>query len=206
MSPPTCRPRPSSTPAPTASRATPSISGWCWGSSAWPLPSTASGCWWRWCPSPSSSATVSSPARKPISSASSATSIAATARGCGDGCSAACVVIACFLQSGLQLQQVRAITRGEPRDRRDAWSAPAALLPALQDWMFTRPHGMDFFVNIRATMLDDHAWYAPFVEVYTAEKLPWATTPAVHSFATQPDLEGYRPLVEAFAREGARPA
>jgi MFS family permease len=29
---------------PTASRAIPSTSVWCWGSSAWPLPSTASGC------------------------------------------------------------------------------------------------------------------------------------------------------------------
>jgi hypothetical protein len=45
----------------------------------------------------------------------------------------------------------------------------------------------------------------PFVEVRTAEKLPWATTPAVHSFATQPDLDGYAPLVDGFAREGARP-
>lgn len=26
---------------------------------------------------------------------------------------------------------------------------------------------------------------------------------ASHSFATQPDLEGYTPLIEAFAREGA---
>jgi hypothetical protein len=56
-------------------------------------------------------------------------------------------------------------------------------------------------------MLDYHAWFVPFVEVYTSEKLPWAAaTPAVHSFATQPDLQGYAPLVESFARGGARPA
>lgn len=42
------------------------------------------------------------------------------------------------------------------------------------------------------------------VEVYTADKLPWAT-PAFHSFPTQPDLDGYAPLIEAFARNGARP-
>jgi hypothetical protein len=77
--------------------------------------------------------------------------------------------------------------------------------PHCKSWIFTEPHGMDFFVNIRSTMLDDHAWVAPFVEVYTAEKLPWATTPAPHSFAAQPDLEGYAPLVEAFARDGVRP-
>jgi hypothetical protein len=46
----------------------------------------------------------------------------------------------------------------------------------------------------------------PFVEVNTGEKLPWAATVAVHSFAAQPDLEGYAPLIEAFAREGARPS
>jgi len=51
-------------------------------------------------------------------------------------------------------------------------------------------------------MLDEHGWVVPFVEVTTAEKLPWATTGAKHSFATQPSLEGYAPLVEAFAREG----
>ncbi len=74
-----------------------------------------------------------------------------------------------------------------------------------KNWMFTLPQGLDFFVNVRATMLDAHDWFVPFVEVNTAEKLPWATTPARHSFATQPDLDGYAPLVEAFAREGARP-
>ena len=78
--------------------------------------------------------------------------------------------------------------------------------PSCKNWIFTRPQGMDWFVNVRATMLDDHSWYSPFIETYTSEKLPWATTTAVHSFPTQPDLEGYTPLVEAFAREGKGPA
>jgi hypothetical protein len=78
--------------------------------------------------------------------------------------------------------------------------------PHCKNWMFTRPQGLDFLVNVRATMLDEHDWYVPFVEVFASEKLPWAATPAVHSFATQPDLEGYAPLVEAFSHEGARPA
>ena len=37
------------------------------------------------------------------------------------------------------------------------------------------------------------------VNTNTSERPPWARTPAVHSFATQPDLEAYRPLVEGFA-------
>lgn len=72
--------------------------------------------------------------------------------------------------------------------------------------MFTHSHGLDWLVNVRATMLDEHGWYVPFVEVYISEKLPWATTFAVHSFATQPDIEGYQPLLDAFACEGARPS
>jgi hypothetical protein len=31
-------------------------------------------------------------------------------------------------------------------------------------WAFTRPEGLDAFVNVRATMLDDHSWFVPFAE------------------------------------------
>ena len=48
--------------------------------------------------------------------------------------------------------------------------------------MFTRPEGLDFFVNLRATMLDDPSWFTPFIETWTSEKLAWAATPAVHSY------------------------
>jgi hypothetical protein len=75
-----------------------------------------------------------------------------------------------------------------------------------KNWVYTQPHAMDFFVNVRPTMLDQHAWVKPFVEVYTRERLAWATTGALHSFATQPDLPSYEPLVAEFARLGARPA
>ena len=77
--------------------------------------------------------------------------------------------------------------------------------PACKSWMFTRPCGLDWLVNLRPTMLDEHDWFVPFVEVWTREKLPWATTPARHSFETAPELEDYRPLIEAFVSEGARP-
>jgi hypothetical protein len=73
-----------------------------------------------------------------------------------------------------------------------------------KNWMFTYPHGLDI-VNIRSTMLDEHHWYRPFVEMFTSEKLPWAATPAAYSFVMQPDLEEYAPLIESFAREGVRP-
>ncbi|TIU58111.1 MAG: aldehyde-activating protein, partial [Mesorhizobium sp.] len=47
------------------------------------------------------------------------------------------------------------------------------------------------------TMLDDHAWFAPFIETWTAEKLPWAATPAVHSYEALP--EEYERLVTEYA-------
>jgi len=73
-------------------------------------------------------------------------------------------------------------------------------------WLFTRPDGLDWFVNVRATMLDEVDWFTPFIETCASEKLPWVTTPAVHSFATQPEFEAYPALIEAFARNGVRPA
>src|SRR3546814_12028382 len=72
--------------------------------------------------------------------------------------------------------------------------------------MFTRPEGLDEIVNLRAILLDDHGWFVPFAEFWTREKLPWAATPAVHSFATHPAMEDFPALVEEFARRGARPA
>ena len=70
-------------------------------------------------------------------------------------------------------------------------------------WMFTRPEGLDWFVNLRPAMLDDSAWLTPFIETWTSEKLPWATTPAVHSYAALPAFEEYDGLVAEYARSQA---
>lgn len=77
--------------------------------------------------------------------------------------------------------------------------------PYCMSWVFTRADGMDGFVNLRAVMLDDHGWFVPFVEVWTQEGLPWAKTPAAHSFATEPEYEEYAELIEDYAQHGARP-
>lgn len=65
-------------------------------------------------------------------------------------------------------------------------------------WMFTRPPGMDM-VNVRATLLDDARWFTPFIETYASEALPWAKTPAVHSYAQFPPLEAYPALMAEFS-------
>ncbi len=71
-------------------------------------------------------------------------------------------------------------------------------------WLFTRPEGLDDFVNVRTTMLEDPKNLAPFMETYTREALPWAKTPAVHSFEALPPMELYPELLAEFARASSQ--
>ena len=74
-------------------------------------------------------------------------------------------------------------------------------------WLFTRPEGMDDFINIRSTMLEDSQLFRPFVETYSDEKLEWAVTGAVHSFNKFPPPEMFPKLLDEYAaRELASPA
>lgn len=66
-------------------------------------------------------------------------------------------------------------------------------------WMFTRPDGIDFFVNLRPTMLDDASWFVPYMETWTSERLPWATTPATRSFAALPPEDSYPGMIQGYA-------
>lgn len=75
--------------------------------------------------------------------------------------------------------------------------------PHCMTWMFTRPEGMDWFVNLRPTMLDDTSGFSPFIETFTSEKLPWATTAAAHSYETFPPMEAYEGLLKEFAGQTA---
>ncbi len=72
-------------------------------------------------------------------------------------------------------------------------------------WLFTRPQGLDFFVNVRPTMLEDARWSKPFIETWTREKLPWVTTSAVHSYAEFPPPAAYEGLIAEYA-QSLRPA
>jgi len=67
-----------------------------------------------------------------------------------------------------------------------------------KSWVFTRVEPDMGFVNVRATMLDEIGWFEPFVEFWTSEKLPWVTLPTVHSYAGQPAMEEFGPLVAEY--------
>ena len=72
--------------------------------------------------------------------------------------------------------------------------------PHCMSWLFSRPEGLDQFVVVRATMFDDVESEPPFIETYTSEKLPWATTQAAHSFEKFPPREQLPNLLAAFAQ------
>jgi hypothetical protein len=72
-----------------------------------------------------------------------------------------------------------------------------------KSWLFTRPNGMDWFVNVRSTMLDDASDFStPFVETAASEKLPWVKTPVAHSFDGFPEMDAMMKAVEDFAARG----
>lgn len=72
-------------------------------------------------------------------------------------------------------------------------------------WMFTRPAGMDWFVNVRPTMFEDKAWFVPFMETFTDEKLAWAGTPATHSYGQLPPMEAWDGLMADYAATHGEP-
>jgi hypothetical protein len=66
-----------------------------------------------------------------------------------------------------------------------------------KSWMFTRIEQFGL-INLRPTTLDDHRDFVPFIDTQTAEKLPWATTPARHSFERFPPMEEYAALIAEY--------
>ena len=73
--------------------------------------------------------------------------------------------------------------------------------PHCLSWVFTRPQGLDAFVMVRATVLDDTRWAAPFVETHTCEKLAWVTTPAAHSYERFPPPGDFDGLMKEYAAQ-----
>jgi hypothetical protein len=78
--------------------------------------------------------------------------------------------------------------------------------PHCMSWMFTRPEGLDFFVNVRPTMLDDSTWFVPFIETMTSERLPWATTPAKYSYERWPEMSEFDGLIKEYTAQVKKPA
>jgi hypothetical protein len=98
-----------------------------------------------------------------------------------------------------------AVTQGEPVIGGLHGPSRHYFCPHCKSWMFTRPEGIEDFVNVRPTLLEDASWVAPFIETYTQARLPGAVTAAKYGYEAFPPFEDYTKLVEEFSREGARP-
>jgi hypothetical protein len=70
--------------------------------------------------------------------------------------------------------------------------------PSCMSWLYTRPEGMDDYVNIRSSMFEDAAGHAPYMETWFAEALPGAVSGAVKRFETVPEPDQFGPLVAAY--------
>jgi len=67
-----------------------------------------------------------------------------------------------------------------------------------KSWLFSRPKGFDMVV-VKTVMFDDLRQLAPFMETWTSEKLPWAATPAKHSYPQFPPVADLPKLIQQFA-------
>lgn len=69
------------------------------------------------------------------------------------------------------------------------------------NFVFTKIAGADQRINLRTSVLSEAALFEPFVELMTDEKIPWASIPAVHSFARYPEsLEELQALMDEYSR------
>lgn len=93
-----------------------------------------------------------------------------------------------------------AISKGHPViGGRKTSSRHHHFCPSCMTWLFARIDGAEERVNVRSSILDRPEWSVPYVEVMTDEKLDWATTPAVRSFARFPSAEEFRTLANDYA-------
>ncbi|SFF07095.1 Uncharacterized conserved protein [Aureimonas phyllosphaerae] len=70
-------------------------------------------------------------------------------------------------------------------------------------WTFTRPEGMDDFVNVRSPMLGASLLLDPFMETCTAEKLPWVRMPATFSFEKFPQPDAFPSILASYAAQNS---
>ncbi|HEY1750046.1 MAG TPA: GFA family protein [Caulobacteraceae bacterium] len=96
------------------------------------------------------------------------------------------------------------VTRGEPVLGGLQAEPKHYHCPDCKSWMFTKPSAEPWMVNLRPTVLDDHAWFRPFVDFHRREGFAWAETGARHSYDTVPG-EAIRAVVAEYAAQGARP-
>jgi len=96
-----------------------------------------------------------------------------------------------------------AVTAGEPVIGALHGESRHYYCPHCLSWVFTRPAGLDWFVNLRTTLLDEPDLFPPFIETFTTEKLAWVQIPAAHSYPAFPPPEAYEGLMREYAAQAS---
>ena len=94
-----------------------------------------------------------------------------------------------------------AVTQGEPIIGGLHGASKHYFCQHCLSWLFTRPAETDAVVGVRSTLLENARHFAPFIETWTSEKLPWVQTGAPHSFAQFPPPEAFGPFAKHFAEQ-----
>ena len=92
------------------------------------------------------------------------------------------------------------VTEGEPVLGGLMGATRHFFCPSCMTWLFTRPEGMDDFINIRSTMFEDAAAHRPYMDAHRRETLPGVDTGAVERFDTVPEEDLFGPLIAAYAQ------
>jgi hypothetical protein len=90
------------------------------------------------------------------------------------------------------------VTRGDPVIGGLHGSTRHFFCPHCLTWLFTRPAGLDAYVGVRSSLLENSQRHPPFMETWTREKLPWITTVAQESFEAFPEPQDYPELMMKF--------
>jgi hypothetical protein len=93
------------------------------------------------------------------------------------------------------------LTHGEPDIGGLHGASRHYFCPHCKSWLFTRPEGVEGFVNVRTPMLEDSSGLEPFIETMTAEKMSWAATPATTSFAGFPSPTDFGRLMQSYSEQ-----
>lgn len=96
--------------------------------------------------------------------------------------------------NGFKIVKGTPVARPLPGSKRHHFFCPECMT-----LIFTKIEGADARVNVRATLCHDSSWFMPFVEIMTKDKLPWAVTPAFHSYDVFPSTEEFKRLLAEFA-------
>ena len=66
-------------------------------------------------------------------------------------------------------------------------------------WIFTRPEGLDWLVNVRSTMFEYASKHRPYADMYRAEGLAWVSSGALRSFDGAPEEREIAAMISDFA-------